>query len=183
MPHLKEIAPQTDQQLVMARLARKIGWGHDAIYHGTRALPSVLRAGALLPSTIGDIAVFFTRSPEVAAYWADMVDDNINSGILVLNRQTLCQSHRLQPSRYTEDWNDEREEAVWGRRINFRRHLLGIVRPADADAVIGRLSLSGAVKVSREQTTKRLAMSLARQGRTRVREVIVRQREAALRPV
>jgi hypothetical protein len=40
----------------MARLARKIGRGHDAIYHGTRHLPLVLRAGKLLPSDFGDTA-------------------------------------------------------------------------------------------------------------------------------
>ena len=182
MPQLRELTPKTDRQIVMARLARKIGWGHDAIYHGTRSLPAVLRAGSLLPSSIGDIAVFFTRSPEVAAYWADMIDDGINGGILVLNRRTLRQSHRLQPSRYTEDWNDEREEAVWGRRINFRRHLLGIVRPADVDAALGRLILSIG-EVSREKKTHRLAINLVRQGRAEVRDLIIRQREAVVRSV
>ena len=54
--------PLTDREIVMARLARKIGRGHDAIYHGTRHLPLVLRIGKLLPAKIGDHAVFFTRS-------------------------------------------------------------------------------------------------------------------------
>ena len=59
----------------MARLARKIGRGHDAIYHGTRHLPLVLRIGKLFPADIGETGVFFTRSPEVAAYWANMMGE------------------------------------------------------------------------------------------------------------
>jgi hypothetical protein len=73
MVQLREPPLGTDREIVMARLARKIGRGHDAIYHGTRHLPLVLRIGKLLPSKIGDTAVFFTRSPEVAAYWAGMM--------------------------------------------------------------------------------------------------------------
>jgi hypothetical protein len=125
----------------MARLARKIGRGHDAIYHGTRHLPLVLRTGKLLPATIGDPAIFFTRSPEVAAYWAGMLGnerDKFSGGILVLNRASLAQNYRLVPSRYAEDWEyDEREESVWRRSINIRRHLLGVVRHADVDAILG----------------------------------------------
>ena len=101
----------------MARLARTIGRGHDAIYHGTRHLPLVLRSGKLFPSGVGDPAVFFTRSPEVAAYWAGMMGreiDQFSGGILVLNRASLVQNYRLEPSRYAEDWKyDEREESVW----------------------------------------------------------------------
>jgi len=64
-------------------------------------------------------AVFFTRSPEVAAYWANMMGraiDQFCGGILILNRTSLVQNYRLEPSRYTEDWKyDEREEIIWGR--------------------------------------------------------------------
>jgi hypothetical protein len=86
----------------------------------------VLRIGKLLPSEIGDTAVFFTRSPEVAA-WAGMMGREIDQfcgGILILNRTSLVQNYRLEPSRYTEDWKyDEREESVWGRSMNIRRHI------------------------------------------------------------
>ena len=124
----------------MARLARKIGWGNDTIYHGSRHLPLVLRSGKLLPPGLGDGAVFFTRSPEVASYWANMLgreQDQFCGGILILNRASLIQSYRLQPSRYTAEWKDEREEHIWGRSINIRRHLLGVVREAEVDAVLG----------------------------------------------
>src|SRR6476659_7128007 len=128
----KEPRLWTDREIVMARLARKIGYGQDAIYHGTRHLPLVLRSVKLLPTGNWDPAVFFTRSPEVAAYWANMLGNEIDQfcgGILILNRGSLVQNYRLEPSRYAEDWKyDEREENVLGRSINIRRHLLGVVR-------------------------------------------------------
>jgi hypothetical protein len=87
---------------------RKIGRGHHLLYHGTRDLPAVLRMGKLLPSPIGDTAVFFSRSPEIAVGLRQF-----SGGVLVLNRASIVQSYRLLPSRYTEDWHDEREESVW----------------------------------------------------------------------
>jgi hypothetical protein len=140
MVQRREPPLSSDIQIVFARLARKIGRGHDAIYHGTRHLPLVLRSGKLLPSLIGDTAVFFTRSPEVAAYWAGMngrENDQFSGGILVLNRTSLIQNYRLEPSRYPEEWVDEREESIWDRPINIRRHLLGVVRQAEVDANLG----------------------------------------------
>src|SRR4051812_29022487 len=114
----KEPPLWTDREIVMARLARRIGRGYDAIYHGTRHLPLVLRSDKLLASGVRDTAVFLTRSPEVAAYWAGMMGgeiDEFSGGILVLNRTSLVQNYRLTPSRYTENWEyDEREESIWG---------------------------------------------------------------------
>jgi len=78
MVQLKEPPLWIDRETVMARLARKIVRGHDAIYHGTRHPPLVLRIGKLLPLKIGDTEVFFTRSPEVAAYWANMMGREID---------------------------------------------------------------------------------------------------------
>jgi hypothetical protein len=137
---LKEKPLTTDREIIMARLARKIGRGHDAIFHGTRHLPAVMREGKLLPSKWGQKAVFFTRSPELASYWANMMGserDHYSGGILVFDRGTLTRTYRLEPSRYTNDWSDEREESIWGRPINFRRHLLGVVREIDVDAILG----------------------------------------------
>ena len=175
----------------MARLARKIGRGHDAIYHGTRHLPLVLRIGKLLPSDFGDTAVFLTRSPEVAAYWASMMGreiDQFSGGILVLNRTSLVQNYRLEPSRYTEEWDDEREESIWGRPIDIRRHLLGVVRQADVNAILGpprhRFYPKGFFGWSDRKIQtfwkeeEQRALEIVREGRARVREVIVQQREA-----
>jgi hypothetical protein len=171
----------------MARLARKIGRGHDAIYHGTRKLPLVLRAGKLLPPDWGDTAVFFTRSPEVAAYWASMMGREIDQfcgGILILNRTSLVQNYRLEPSRYAEDWDhDEREESIWDRSINIRRHLLGVVRESDVNALLGpprhRFFPNGYSERKRKAFWKeeaRRAVEIGREGRAKVREYIVQHR-------
>jgi len=113
--------------------------------------------------------------------------DLSDGGVLVLNRSTLVQNYRLLASRYLEDWNDEREEVVWGRRINIRRHLLGVVRQADVDAAIGPprqpVLPDGFYtwpEVRRQafwRREARLAADLVRDGRSRVREIIVQQRE------
>jgi hypothetical protein len=193
MVQLKE-PPLTDREIVMARLARKIGRGHDAIYHGTRHLPLVLRTGKLVPANIETTAVFFTRSPEIAAYWANMMGreiDQFSEGILILNRTSLVQNYRLEPSRHAEDWKyDERKESAWGRSINIRRHLLGVVRPADVDAIVGprrhRYFPKGYFDWSRRKRQlfwkdeKRLAREIVREGRAKVRKIIVQQRQRNL---
>jgi hypothetical protein len=195
MAQPKEPPLVTDREIVMARLARNIGRGHDAIYHGTRKLPLVLRIGKLLPSESGDAAVFLTRSPEVAAYWANMFGEEIeeqhHGGVLVLNRASLTQNYRLEPSRYTEKWDDEREESVWGRCINFRRHLLGIVREADVDAILGppryRFLPAGFYGWSEQEKQAFWseltgpAHEIVREGRAKVREIIAEQREQTFR--
>jgi hypothetical protein len=191
MAQRKEPRLWTDREIVMARPARKIGRGHDAIYHGTRHLPLVLRSGKLLPAGTRDPAVFFTRSREVAAYWAGMLGremDQFCGGILILNRTTLANSYRLEPSSEAEVWKyDEREEKVLGRSINIRRHLLGVVRQSDVDAILGpprhRFFPDGYLGWSdREQQAfwreeARLARQIIRKGRTKVRAIIIQQRE------
>jgi hypothetical protein len=190
MFHLRERSPETDREVVMARLARKIGRGHNAIYHGTRHLPLVLRIGKLAPPDFGQTAVFFSRSPEVAVYWATMMGieaDQFSGGVLVLDRASLAQNHRLEPSRYAEDWADEREESIWGRAINLRRHLLGVVREADVDAILGppkhRVYPPGFYKwpERRKNAFYREAFipaeRLTKVGRRTVRQLIIRERD------
>jgi len=192
MVHRKEPPLRTDREIVMARLARKIGRGHDAIFHGTRHLPLVLRVGKLRPAASGDPAIFFTRSPEVAAYWAAMLEgerDQSSGGILILNRASLAHNYCLVPSRYAEDWEyDEREESVWRRPINIRRHLLGVVRQADVDAILGppryhffsgRIPRLVGPKTTSVLEEARRAMEFVCEGRAKVRETIVRQMSAA----
>jgi hypothetical protein len=122
----------SDREREFARLSRAIGRRHDAIYHGTRAPTEVLQSGKLRPDPSGKIS--FSRSPEVAAYFALLVGDGYvrwEPALLILNRRSLTQTYRLDPWRYDEDWVDEQEEVVWGRTINIRRHLLGVVREID----------------------------------------------------
>lgn len=181
--------------IVMARLARKIGRGHDAIYHGTRHPVEVLRSGKLKPSNDG--AVYFTRSPEEAARCANLegrkLDDH-SPGLLVLNRASLSQTYRLTPSRYREDWLDEREEHVWDRKVSFRRHLLGVVRDADVTKILGPPDFRYLDEFEALPKAQRLghirkraeAVRKLREGRAEVRRLIIRERKqriGQIRPV
>ena len=110
----------------------------------------------------------------------------------MLNRISLVQNYRLEPSRYTEDWNDEREENVWCRPINIRRHLLGVVREADVDAILGppkhRFLPNGFFRWSDRKVKafwneeRRATIEMVREGRAKVREIIVQQRERTICP-
>jgi hypothetical protein len=161
----------TEREHILARLAREIGRGHDAIYHGTRLPQEVLRCGKLKPD--GNGAVSLSRSPEVAAHFALLPDDGIvrwSPAVLVLNRSSLVHTYRLEPWRYGEDWNDEQEEVIWGRTINFRRHLLGVVREADLTKIVG-----AAKRTYREEL--KAVDKLVRDGRARVRDLIFSERK------
>jgi hypothetical protein len=175
----------TDREIVAARLARAIGRGRDAIYHGTRAPEEVLRSGKLIPSIDG---VSFSRSPEVAAYFAHLMGrevDQWSPALLVLDRSSLIQTYRLEPCRWDETLEaDEREEIVRGRTINFRRHLLGVVREADVSKILGPPKLkfypstwpSSKVTAFYRESLK-LGEQFVREGRARVRDIIVRERK------
>ncbi len=137
----RELDELTDRERVMARLARNIGRGCDVIYHGTRALPEVMRAGKLIPPDFAECAVFFSRSPEVAAYFACLRGDKEerrSAAVLVLDRSSLRHRYRLEPNRYDPfHGHNEREEAVWGRTVSFRRHLLEVVSERNVSEVLG----------------------------------------------
>jgi len=113
--------------------------------------------------------------------------DQYCGGILILNRTSLVQNYRLEPSRYAEDWKyDEREENVLGRSINIRRHLLGVVRQADVDAILGPQrhpvfpdGYFGWPDRKRKlfwKEERRLAQEIVGEGRAKVRKIIVQQR-------
>jgi hypothetical protein len=136
-----ELDELTERERVMARLAKNIGRGRDVIYHGTRALPEVMRAGKLIPPDLAERAVFFTRSPEVAAYFACLrgeKKERRSPGVLILDRSSLRQCYRLEPNRYDHfHGRNEREEAVWGRIVSFRRHLVRVVSEANVSELLG----------------------------------------------
>jgi hypothetical protein len=174
----------TDREIVAARLARAIGRGRDAIYHGTRAPEKVLRGGKLMPSCDG---VCFSRSLEVAAYFAHLMGrerDRWSPAVLVLDRSSLIQAYRLEPCRYSEMLEADEREEVCGRTINFRRHLLGVVREADVSKILGPPKLkffprtwsSSKCTAFRRESLK-LGERFVGEGRARVRDIIVRERK------
>jgi len=190
---LREIDSLTDRERVMAKLALKIGRGSDAIYHGTRRLSDVLRCGKLVPPSAGETGIFLSRSPEVAAYFASLLQteaDRYSPGVLVLNRRSLTQSYRLEPYRYNiGSERDERDEAIWNRVVNVRRHLLGVVRDADVSSILGPpkyrylpptfISWSLARRSAFSRKAVEAGTKLVRKGRARVREIIIGQRNSS----
>jgi hypothetical protein len=192
-----EIDNLTDRERVMAQLAKKIGRGRDVIYHGTRRLPHVLRAGKLVPPMTGECGVFFTRSAEVAAYFGCLLGDESerrSPGVLVLDRSLLTQCYRIEPSRYDEfSPRDEREEVIWRRTVNFRRHLLGAVSETNVNAVLGPpkqrylprnfIHWPSARRRKFQEKRRAAGYRFVRTGRARVRELIVKEREVRLTPV
>jgi len=118
----------------MAIQARNLAKGYDAIYHGTHYAPQVLRSGKLIPRSTGLANIPLTRSPEIAAYFALMQGrepDGWSGAILVLNKRSLAQRYRLEPFHDECALQDEQEEIIWDRKVNFRRHLLGTVRESE----------------------------------------------------
>jgi hypothetical protein len=173
-----------DRAIVAARLARAIGRGHDAIYHGTRAPQKVFRSGKLIPHGGG---VSFSRSSEIAAYFAYLVAserDGYLPALLVLNRSSLRQVYRLEPTRYAEDWERDEQEEIVRRQINFRRHLLGVVRESDVSKVLGPPTnrfvpsdWSCSKWMAYQREAARAGKRFVRERRTRVRDFIVEERE------
>jgi hypothetical protein len=88
----------------------------------------------LLFATSGDPVVSFSRSPEVAAYWADVTrdDDEGRGAVFVFDRRSLAARYRLEPF-HDPIWDmptsrsDEMEERVWLTNIAIAPHLIGFV--------------------------------------------------------
>lgn len=114
--------------------------------------------------------------------------DRFCGGILVLNRISLVQNYRLESHRATLRTGDtlSGEESVWGRSINIRRHLLGVVRQVDVEIILGpprhRYFLEEFRGWSDREMQlfwkkeRRLAREIVREGRVKVRQIIVQQR-------
>ena len=172
----------TDRERILARLAREIGRGHDAIYHGTRFPQEVLRSGKLKPDHITH-KISLSRSPVVAAHFALLPDDGVvrwSPAVLVFNRSSLIQTYRLEPWRDREDLHDEQEEVIWGRIVSFRRHLLGVVGEAEITKILGApkpMSSGRQPDSAAYREALKAGDSLVRGGRASVRNLIVRERK------
>jgi hypothetical protein len=177
----------TDRERVLAKLARQIGRGCDAIFYGTRHADQNLRTGKLICPDWGDCAIFFSRSPETAAYFAYLKGDDPDResrAVFVLNRSSLIQSFRLEPFRddFFGDNRDEREERIVGRNISFRKHLIGVVQDADVTKVLGPLppdyyDWPRNKILAFDRKAVQAGDKLFREGRARVRGIIIEERE------
>lgn len=122
------------QARVLATSARTICTAGGLLYHGTPASAEIMKTGALLYSGCGMPAVSFSRSPEVAAYWAVLPRDEPFevAAVLAFSRRALQATYRLEPFSFFEGsadpLEDEMEEIVFGRVVeNLSRSLAGIV--------------------------------------------------------
>jgi hypothetical protein len=126
---------QSDQIAVASialRLPQEIGRGRDVICHGTRALPVMLRAGKLMPADMAEQAVFFSRSPEVAAYFACLMDEKEErSAAGVLNLGARCGGVTVSSLIGMIIFMIETSAR------NFRCHLVGVVSEANVSEHLG----------------------------------------------
>jgi hypothetical protein len=101
----------------------------------------VLDDRILYPPLHCDPAISFTRSAEIAAYFALMpgrVNDLYSGGVLVLDRRRLARYHCLEHFTYKDDedkYLHENEERVWDERVVLKHLLIGTVTEADLDKI------------------------------------------------
>lgn len=117
----------------LAASARTIGRGNSVLFHGTPSPKEILDCGALLPAESGMPSVSFSRSADVAGYWAVLPreEDFKIAAILVFDRETMRSAYRLEPFSFFErqggELQDEMEEIVFGRSVKLSSaRLIGI---------------------------------------------------------
>jgi len=118
----------------LAGMARQKAMDRDALYHGTRYAELILNTGVLFYSDPGQPKVSFTRSPEVAAYWAllERDDDEGRGSVFIFERQSLERRYKVvaNPKVYWHTktlFHDEAEEEIWANVIDIGNHLIGLV--------------------------------------------------------
>jgi hypothetical protein len=127
------------REKLMAELADEYAKGQPTLFHGTRHVGDVIRDGVLYPSLIADRTISFTRSAEIAAYFALMPGDEIDlysGGVLVLDRRRLRRYHYLERFAYEDgqrEYLHEEEERVWDEAVVIKHLLIGVVTEADLD--------------------------------------------------
>src|SRR6516162_11413885 len=118
----------------LAGRARQKAMDRDALYHGTRYAELILNTGVLFYSDPGQPKVSFTRSPEVAAYFAllERDDDEGRGSVFVFDRQSLASHYKIKcnPQVYWHGdtaFHDEAEEQIFDNVTKIGDHLIGIV--------------------------------------------------------
>lgn len=120
------IAP-SDSRTWLAQRARDLAAGRNVLFHGTRHPEQVVR-DARLRKTWPDPAVCFSRSADVAAYWATLErrGDEGRGAVLIFDRDRLAMRYRLEAYDYM-GMREEFEERVVDRDIPLDTTLLGII--------------------------------------------------------
>ena len=118
----------------LAGMARQKAMDRDALYHGTRFAELILKTEVLFYSDPGHPKVSFTRSPEVAAYFA-LLERDYDEGrgsVFIFDRQSLERRYKVEANPEV-DWHtktlfhDEAEEEIWANVIDIGNHLIGLV--------------------------------------------------------
>jgi hypothetical protein len=125
----------------MGEAARSLSKGRNVLYKGTRYHERNFATGAMHYSRFGDQAVFFSRDPLVAAYWAVLPGDWLGGQgvIFAFDRDKLKTRYPLKTSHFHDFVHhdhivDEMEETIWGRDIyNFTQYLIGVVWEGTAE--------------------------------------------------
>ena len=128
--HLK----YTEAVRQLAGRARRKAMDRDVLYHGTRFAELILKTEVLFYSDPGHPKVSFTRSPEVAAYFA-LLERDYDEGrgsVFIFDRQSLERRYKVEANPEV-DWHtntlfhDEAEEEIWANVIDIGNHLIGLV--------------------------------------------------------
>lgn len=119
----------TKEERILADIARKVARDQNVLCHGTRYAQSILRAGVLFTPYPGEPKISFTRSPEVAAYFAmlDRFNDEGSGAILVFDRDSLHSRHKIKLVRSDTGWGHEAEEEIWDDIPDVAKHLVGLI--------------------------------------------------------
>lgn len=131
---MPDVAGSVDERAFVASV-RKLSKGRDVLFHGTCYGRQILAENRLRHPLFGSEAVSFTRSPEVAVYWAllERTPREEIGAVLILDRWRLRTRYRLEqhhdPIWDREDSiNDEAEERVLQQDIsNLTSFMIGVV--------------------------------------------------------
>lgn len=123
------------QERAFVANVRKLFKGRDVLMHGTRYGRQILAEDRLRYPVVGQEAVSFTRSVEVAVHWATLTRDlqEAIGAVLIFDKRKLNARYRLELF-HDPIWdtvtsiNDEAEERVWQQDITgLSTLLIGIV--------------------------------------------------------
>jgi hypothetical protein len=139
-----ELKREIDLEFWISEVSRDLAIGINPLFHGTRYPLTILKSGKLIPGPCGDVAVCFTRSALVAAYWATLPrDDGEDRGaVFVFDRDRLSTCYQFDTSEHFDVEDDEQEERVWNRSVLLTAGMVGLATQPKTFLGWGRRSKS-----------------------------------------